>query len=270
MFNKLVFDPRAVGVVFGVAVCVLFGAQGLFAQREQVFTGRIDTCTCVGRGEHSTMPDKPGTIGRCPATCAGSATRFVLTDTRNKIIYPFDKQNLPAVFAAQQVFVVGTLNPAAGTLHANNIVPDLAPRIKNAKTVSIVCDACPRGMAKARRAAFEELSAWKRFDIVPDPQKADVIFLISANRYLGDYVTRDGPDQRPVSVDTTYLNVVDPRTGQSLWGDSQRVGSWFVSSATKDLIDELRETLEADANPVERQLFLKRYRIPKPLANEGK
>jgi hypothetical protein len=125
-------------------------------------------------------------------------------------------------------------------------------------------------MAKARKTAFEQLTLWKRFVVVPDPKKADLIFLFSANRYLGDYVTRDGPDRRPVRVETTYMNVVDPHTGENLWGDSDREGSWFVGDATKDLISELREQLEVDVNPAQRQLFLKRNWLPKPPTDTGK
>ncbi len=98
-------------------------------------------------------------------------------------------------------------------------------------------------MAAAWRAAFEELSDWGRYDIDPDPKKADLIFLFSANPYLGDYVTRDGPDKRGVAVDITYMNVVDPQTGENLWGDSRQWGSLFVAKATKDLIEET--TIEA-------------------------
>lgn len=261
---------RMRGVIVGVAVYVLFPAPSLFAQREQVLSGRIDQCACVEKKERSAIPDKTEAAASCPFTCASAGARYVFADTKNKIAYQFDKQNFPAAFATQQVFVIGTLDEGTGTLHVNNIIPDLPPEIKKAKTVSIVCDACPRGMAKARKAAFEQLSVWKRFAVVPDPKKADLILLFSANRYLGDYLTRDGPDKRLVSVETTYMNVVDPHTGKSLWGDSERLGSWFVGSATKDMIDELREMLEADVNPVQRELFLKRFRIPKPIANEGK
>ena len=73
-----------------------------------------------------------------------------------------------------------------------------------------------------------------------------------------------------VHVDTTYMNVVDPRTGQNLWGDSEREGSWFVAGATKDLIEELRETLEVEDSPTTRKLFLARFRVPKVAINEGK
>jgi hypothetical protein len=194
----------------------------------------------------------------------------VLVDAKAKLAYSFDKQDLPRTYASQQVYVIGTLDKTKGTIRVHNMIPDVVPKIKRAKTVVIVCDACPRGMAKAKQAAFEEVLDWKRLTIVPDPKHADLIFLFSANRYLGDYITRDGPDTRPVHVEITYFNVLDPRTGQSLWGDYERVGSWFVGSATKDLIKELREIMEADVDPAERDAFLKRNHIFKIATDTGK
>ena len=90
-------------------------------------------------------------------------------------------------------------------------------------------------MAAAWLAAFRALADWGRFDILPDPKKADLIFLFSANPYLGDYGTRDGPDARPVSVDITYMDVVDPHTGESFWDGSRRLGSWFVTQGDERL-----------------------------------
>ena len=255
-------------LILAAAACVLFNAAGLFAEDEQMFEGQITYCTCTAPDGHAAAPDNAGTAVRCPPPCTNVGPSYVLLDAKNRVAYQLDGQSLLKPFAAQDVFVIGTLN--GGTIHVANIVRDLPPKIKRATTVAIVCDACPRGMAKARKAAFEQLTVWNRFAVVPDPKKADLIFLFSANRYLGDYVTRDGPDKRPVSVATTYMNVVDPRTGVSLWGDSERFGSWFVATATKDLIDELREQLEADVNPVERQSFLKRYKIPKTATDTGK
>ena len=257
-------------VFLGVVVCALSSAPALFAQKEQVFLGQITQCICAGQGEHATMPDHGETVMRCAVPCANGAIKYVLADTKNKVAYQFDRQDFSKAFAAQNVLVIGTLDQSTGTIHVNNILPDLPPKIKRAKTISIVCDACPRGMAKAKAAAFEELTAWKRFMIVSDPRSADLIFLFSANPYLGDYVTRDGPDTRVVHVQTAYMNVIDPRNGISLWGDSERVGSWFIASATKDLIDELREWMEVDVSPAERQLFLKRNRIIKAAADTGK
>jgi hypothetical protein len=253
-----------------IGVSLLFGAPGLFAQGEQVFNGQITLCTCPGPGDHAATPGKGKTALACAVPCANLGPTLVLVDTKNKVAYSFDKQDLPKAYASQDVFVIGVLDKASGTIRVHNVIPDVAPKIKQAKTVAIVCDACPRGMAKAKRAAFEKLTEWKRFTIVPDPKTADLIFLFSANRYLGDYVTRDGPDTRPVHIEITYFNVLDPHTDQSLWGDYDRLGSWFVGSATKDLIDELREMMEADVDPAERQSFLMRHHISKAATDTGK
>ena len=119
----------------------------------------------------------------------------------------------------------------------------LSPKVMQAKSALIVC-VCPRGMAAAESRALHELQLWGRFQIVRNRHEADLVLLFSANEYLGDYLTRDGPDERPVSVDFTILTVVDPKTGENLWSDSRRWGSWRVGGATKDLIDELRGEIE--------------------------
>jgi hypothetical protein len=83
-----------------------------------------------------------------------------------------------------------------------------------------------------------------RFQMVRNRHEADLVLLFSANEYLGDYLTRDGPDKRPVSVDFTILTVVDPKTGENLWSDSRRWGSWRVDHATSELIAEFRGQIE--------------------------
>ncbi len=119
----------------------------------------------------------------------------------------------------------------------------LSPKVLQARSALIVCE-CPRGMAVAEGRALQELQLWGRFQIVNHRDKADLVFLFSANQYLGDYLTRDGPDKRPVSVDFTIMTVVDPGTGENLWSDSRRWGSWRVDHATKDLIAEFRKQIE--------------------------
>jgi hypothetical protein len=119
----------------------------------------------------------------------------------------------------------------------------LSPKVMQAKSALIVC-VCPRGMAAAESRALHELQLWGRFQIVRNRHEADLVLLFSANEYLGDYLTRDGPDERPVSVDFTILTVVDPKTGENLWSDSRRWGSWRVDHATKELIAELRGQIE--------------------------
>jgi hypothetical protein len=133
--------------------------------------------------------------------------------------------------------------PTAAAQESEN--PQLG-KIKKADTAAIDCSACPRSLADAGKSAKRALASWNRFRIVDDPQQADILFIFGGNPYLGDYVTRKGPDQRPVKISATYMTVVDPRTGAELWSDSRNWGSWRVGSATRSLIDELRTELEAE------------------------
>jgi hypothetical protein len=129
------------------------------------------------------------------------------------------------------------------TVRGNTERPPLPAKIMQAYSVYVDC-VCPRGLAAARQAALQQLRRWGRFQISDNRRQTDLVFLFSGNPYLGDYITRDGPDERPVTIDFTIMTVIDPNTGQTLWTDSRRWGSWRVSSATKELIDELRTQIE--------------------------
>jgi hypothetical protein len=195
---------------------VLFSALSLSAQGEQVFRG---DCEKVG-------------------------SKYVLHDARSKVAYELDQPKKAKRYAGYYVIVLGTLDKATGLIHVDSIVPALPPKITQAKSIYLYCDACPRGMAKAKPAALEALLEWNRFAVLSDPSGADLIFIFSGNPYAGDYVTRDGPDPRPVNVEITYMNIVDPKTGENLWGSSRQWGSLFVAKATRDLIRQFREQLE--------------------------
>jgi hypothetical protein len=132
----------------------------------------------------------------------------------------------------------------------------LPPKVMHARSVYIDCDACPRGMAAAWWAAFQSVTEWGRFDIVPDPNKADLVLWLSANPYLGDYLTRDGPDTRAVGVKITFMNIIDPSTGESLWEDFRQWGSWYVPEATRDLLYEFKEHVAMGETQNDRLLFL--------------
>jgi hypothetical protein len=201
--------------IIGVALCLVLGALSLFAQGEQIFRG----------------------------ACAKVGSKYVLNDAGGKVTYELDQQKNAKRYAGYYVIVMGTLDPT-GMIHVDKIVPALPPKITQAKSIYLYCDACPRGMAKAKPAALEALLDWNRFALLSSPYNADLVFIFSGNPYAGDYVTRDGPDPRPVNVEVTYMNVVDPKTGENLWGSSRRWGSLFVAKATRDLIKELREQLE--------------------------
>jgi hypothetical protein len=119
----------------------------------------------------------------------------------------------------------------------------MSSKIMEAKSAMLVCE-CPRGMAVAERTGIAELANWSRFQIVNRRQDADLVILFSANTYLGDLLSRDGPDPRPVSVDFTILTVIDAATGAKLWSDARRWGSWRVESATRDLIAEFKKQID--------------------------
>jgi len=119
----------------------------------------------------------------------------------------------------------------------------LPAKIMQANSVYVDC-VCPRGLAVARDTALQQLQSWARFQVSPQRRNTDLVFLFSGNPYLGDYITRDGPDNRPVKVDFTIMTVIDPNTGQTLWADSRRWGSLRVRGATKELIEELRQQME--------------------------
>jgi hypothetical protein len=226
--------------MIGVPACVLLGALSLMAQGKQVFKGEI----CLGPGGQATIFEDAQATEPCAVAPAKRRANYVLANFENKTVYQLDGHKKLKDFAGDNVVVVGILDQVAGTIHVDDVYRALPPKVARAKSVYIGCDGCVRGMAAAWLAAFQQLTQWGRFDIVPDPRKADLIFLLSANPYLGDYVTRDGPDKRPVRVDITYMDVVDPRTGESLWGDSRRWGSLFVAKATKDLITAFKEEME--------------------------
>jgi hypothetical protein len=121
--------------------------------------------------------------------------------------------------------------------------PPLPAKIMQATSVYVDC-VCPRGLAVAQDTAVREFQSWGRFQILQQRRQTDLVVLFSGNPYLGDYITRDGPDKRSVVVDFTIMTVIDPKTGQSLWTDSRRWGSLRVRGATKDLIAELRQEMQ--------------------------
>jgi hypothetical protein len=227
-------------MIIGVAACVFFSALSVAAQGEQIFKGRI----CLGPDGRTSITQNGQTGLPCSIARPKRGAKYVLLNSENKITYYLEGHPNPKAFAGKDMVIIGTLDNATGTIHIDDMFSALPPMVARAKSVYIDCDACPRGMAAAWRAAFEEMGDWGRFDINPDPKKADLIFLFSANPYLGDYVTRDGPDKRPVMIKTTYMNVVDPNTGKDLWGDSRQWGSLFVAKATRDLIKEFRLRLQ--------------------------
>jgi hypothetical protein len=237
--------------IVGVAAFLLFGTLNLAAQSAQVFKGQV----CVGPAARTASLEKGQTTVQCDALAKGGA-RYVLSNPENKTVYQLDHQGKFKVLAGENVLVSGTLDNASDTIHVATVTRVMSSKVMQARSVYIVCDACPRGMAAAWWAAFQSLTEWGRFDVTPDPHKADLILWFSANPYLGDYLTRDGPDTRMIAVKITFMAVIDPNTGESLWDDSRQWGSWFVAEATTDLILEFKAQLALAESQNERLLFL--------------
>jgi hypothetical protein len=143
---------------------------------------------------------------------------------------------LLGIFLYTAVFVPSTL--AKKTERA-----PLLEKIMQADSVYVDC-VCPMALAVARETALKQLQSWGRFQISQQRRNSDLILHFSGNPYLGDYITRDGPDTRPVLIDFTIMTVIDPDTGQTLWTDSRRWGGLRIRGATKDLIEEFRREME--------------------------
>lgn len=215
------------------------------------------TCTLMAHGQQIMR----GQIREAPSDAAPGSEKgqvvckidklkrgdhLVFVNSRDQAVYQITSGKNLKHFAGMNVVIIGTVDKRAGTINLTDIDQSLSPVVMKAKTIYIDCDACPRAMASAWRAAFEALSDWGRFDVLPDPMHADLVLIVSANPYLGDYLTRDGPDHRPVFIMTTYMNIVDPHTGESLWGDSKELGSWLVPRSTKDLVYEFRQQVKLE------------------------
>jgi hypothetical protein len=124
----------------------------------------------------------------------------------------------------------------------------LSPKVLQAKSVYLDCD-CRKEMAVSVPSALPELLDWGRYQIAPDRHQADLILLYSMNPYLGDYLTRDGPDKRPALVDYTILTVIDAHTGELLWTDYKRSGYALVAKASRALMHEFRLAVEEQVSP---------------------
>jgi hypothetical protein len=106
--------------------------------------------------------------------------------------------------------------------------------------------------------ALTQLKKWGKFQLVSDPKRADLIFLLSADPYKGGNIifasgqtgTADGghvTEDRIPNYDKqsptryAYLTVIDPKIGDNLWSDKHRWGGVLtgVNSVGERLIKEL-------------------------------
>jgi hypothetical protein len=124
----------------------------------------------------------------------------------------------------------------------------LPPEVYSAKTIAIVNHT---GTQATADRAYDELQKWGRFAAVIDPDKADVVMVVSMSSkkvgatgqtYGGNvYVT----DRRVVDVTTAFLLHAEP---EPFFSETERA-VLFRRSATKRCVDDFRERLEETAKP---------------------
>jgi len=135
----------------------------------------------------------------------------------------------------------------------------LPQQVMNAKTIYIDNQS---GHAEFGDRAYDELKKWGRYQIVDAADKADIILLLSAKEYVGGYRTSTNHHttgnvddngninantygsgtSRAVVTGTTFITIVDTKTGASLWADAKPWGNW--KSATRGLVKELRDRVK--------------------------
>ncbi len=71
--------------------------------------------------------------------------------------------------------------------------------------------------------AYKQLKEWGRFDLVSDPDKADLIIVLSAEKtYLGSVTSgEDVAVSRARYGQNLRLTVVDPKTKAELWTEER-------------------------------------------------
>jgi len=156
------------------------------------------------------------------------------------------------------VLALSTLMFAFPALAKHEKMP-LPQQVTNAKTVYIDNQS---GHAELGDRAYDEMKKWGRYQIVDSAGKADIVLLLSAKEYIGGYTsstyhnttgrvddngnvnaqTYGSGNSRAVVTGTTFITLIDTKSGTSLWTDSRPWGRW--KSATRGLVKELRDRVK--------------------------
>jgi len=173
-------------------------------------------------------------------------------------------RRIPATFV-----IAALLSPFPTVLLAKTKHAPLPDQVLQAKTLYIDNQS---GVADIGDKAYDEVTKWGRFKIVSTAKDADVVLLLSAGAYVSGYNTRSTGTADGGSVDiqshttaevgqTTYLTVIDPRTGTALWADQRSNGggrgnggatgvltsilaAHAAANAVRGLVKELRERID--------------------------
>jgi hypothetical protein len=130
-----------------------------------------------------------------------------------------------------------------------------SPRILSAKSVYFDNQT---GSDAVGKNTVAQLRKWGKFQLVADPKKADLIFLLSADPCKGSniifasgqtgsaddgHITEDPvPNYNKQSpIRYAYLTVIDPKTRHNLWSDKHLWGGLFTgfNSVGERLVKEL-------------------------------
>src|SRR5260370_10385114 len=116
------------------------------------------------------------------------------------------------------------------------------------------------GDAERGDVFFKELTKWKRFSIVSEKSKADLVFVLGmktheavasnnvrvTNKISDNTSMTTGGGVYSYEDGTVSLDVVDASDGTSVWTNTK---SFSHSGATKDLVNDLKNRIEYQERP---------------------
>jgi hypothetical protein len=177
----------------------------------------------------------------------------------------------------QSVLLAATALVLAAPGYAKHEKLPLPQQIMTAKTIYIDNRS---GLSEVGDKAYDEIKKWGRYQVVDSPEKADIVFLLSAQEYIGGYTTNTyhnttgtvnysgttnsqtsgsntygatngsasvnaqtygSSTSRAIVKGTTYVTLLDPKNGTTLWSDAH---AWGLKSATRGLVKELRDRVK--------------------------
>jgi hypothetical protein len=130
-------------------------------------------------------------------------------------------------------------------------VPD---RVVTAKTIFLINDS---GTAKFGDALYRQLTDWKRWEIVTDRSKADLVVVLTQRDSIAGFIstasaTATGASaygtgvSAPVTSQQWYLHIVDAKTGEKLWTSETAMGGklWRTwNSIAKSLVSDIQKRI---------------------------
>jgi hypothetical protein len=109
--------------------------------------------------------------------------------------------------------------------------------------------------AELQNTAYMELTKWGRFQIVDSPKKADCVLRISNGNHVKFVSGDENPpgyevkpakatpsgEEEPIPPGFTRIDLIDPKTGNSLWADQRKTNS---PETARHLLDGFRNAID--------------------------